>query len=374
MTRSIPKIREQLTQIENQTAILGHHFAATYDQYARRLGQILQQQGVYAVYQICTQIYPDAFLQLDYNPRHKFQSQLRTAIAKFYDQLLTNLEKEGIFLDSSRQEQIVQEPEDTTEDAEELILLGNDGDEDNPEGAQSEDSGIPDLQEIKDFLSQALQKEGLSLEMLLPQGMGTTEAQVPPEIKTPEDLQKWHLQVEKTLHRSVVALSMNINRLLTASKIIPPNLPLHILEMALQSEDDRLAPNREKMPHVVNLLIEKAQKPEPDNVSSPSANQGEEDMENDDDDDDDLSPEALEELIHRSKRGQISRLTALNLRLKDLEFSDVNLGLIRKQIHTYLKDLNKLEKQYRQLERQQVTAKAELAWRSTWQNQDNGGT
>jgi hypothetical protein len=374
MTRSIPKIREQLTQIENQTAILGHHFAATYDQYAQRLGQILQQQGVYAVYQICTQIYPDAFLQLDYNPRHKFQSQLRTAIAKFYDQLLTNLEKEGIFLDSSRQEQIVQEPEDTTEDAEELILLGNDGDEDNPEGAQSEDSGIPDLQEIKDFLSQALQKEGLSLEMLLPQGMGTTEAQVPPEIKTPEDLQKWHLQVEKTLHRSVVALSMNINRLLTASKIIPPNLPLHILEMALQSEDDRLAPNREKMPHVVNLLIEKAQKPEPDNVSSPSANQGEEDTENDDDDDDDLSPEAIEELIHRSKRGQISRLTALNLRLKDLEFSDVNLGLIRKQIHTYLKDLNKLEKQYRQLERQQVTAKAELAWRSTWQNQDNGGT
>ncbi|BAM55083.1 MULTISPECIES: hypothetical protein [unclassified Synechocystis] len=371
MTRSIPKIREQLTQIENQTAILGHHFAATYDQYAQRLGQILQQQGVYAVYQICTQIYPDAFLQLDYNPRHKFQTQLRTAIAKFYEQLLANLEKEGIFLDSSRQEQIVEEPENTPEETEELILLGSDGEV--PEEEKPEDSNIPDLQEIKDFLSQALQKEGLSLEMLLPQGMGSTEAKVPTVIKTPEDLQKWHLQVEKVLHRSVVALSMNINRLLTASKIIPPNLPLHILEMALQSEDDRLAPNREKMPHVVNLLIEKAQKPESDNVSPPPTDQGEDDTENDDDDDEDLSPEALEELIHRSKRGQISRLTALNLRLKDLEFADVNLGLIRKQIHTYLKDLNKLEKQYRQLERQQVTAKAELAWRSTWQNQDNGG-
>ncbi|QUS61929.1 hypothetical protein IQE94_07705 [Synechocystis sp. PCC 7339] len=369
MNRSIPKIREQLTQIENQTAILGHHFAATYDQYAQRLGQILRQQGVYAVYQICTQIYPDTFLQLDYNPRHKFQSQLRTAIAKFYDQLLANLEKEGIFLDSSRQGQIVPEPEGNTEDAEELILLGNNGD--NPEEEKSEDGNVPDLQEIKDFLSQALQKEGLSLEMLLPQGMEVAEAKVPTVIKTPEDLQKWHLQVEKVLHRSVVALSMNINRLLTASKIIPPNLPLHILEMALQSEDDRLAPNREKMPHVVNLLIEKAQKPESDHVSQQSTDQGEEDGENDDDED--LSPEALEELIHRSKRGQISRLTALNLRLKDLEFSDVNLGLIRKQIHTYLKDLNKLEKQYRQLERQQVTAKAELAWRSTWQNQDNGG-
>ncbi|AIE73223.1 MULTISPECIES: hypothetical protein [unclassified Synechocystis] len=370
MTRSIPQIREQLTQIEHQTEILGHHFAATYHQHAQRLGEILQQQAVYAVYQICTQIYPDAFLQLDYNPRHKFQTQLQKAIANFYDQLLANLEKDGIFLDSSRQEQILAEPESVGDEAEELSLLesGENGSEQGP----AEEDNIPDLEEIKDFLSQALQKEGLSLEMLLPQGFSATDTNVPPVIKTPEDLHNWHLKVEKILHRSLVVLSMKINRLLTAAKIIPPNLPLHILEMALQSQDDRLAPNREKMPHVVNLLIEKAQRPAAESDKEQSSESTEETT--DDNGDEELSSEAMEELISRSKRGQISRLTALNLRLKDLEFSDVNLGLIRKQILTYLKDLNKLEKQYRQLERQQVVAKAELAWRSTWQNQDGTGS
>lgn len=362
MTRSLPKIREQLTQIENQTETLGHHFAQTYDQYAQRLGQILQQQGVYAVYQICTQIYPEAFLQLDYTPRQKLQQQLRQAISNFYPRLLSNLEKDGIMLDSSPSQNET-EPELTAEDAEALILL-----EDEDDNEMEEDKNVPDMQEIRDFLSQALQKEGLSLEMLLPQAVQIKTGKVPSVLKTPEDLEQWHLQVEKVLRSSLVALSMEINSSLAAAKIIPPNLPPRILEMALQSEDNRLAPNREKTPHIVNLLIEKSQKPEAKKSQEKSANLDENEEEHNDEPD--LSEEAMEELISRQGRGQISRLTALNFRIGDLEFSDVNLGLLRKQLHTYLKDLQKLQKQYRQLQRQKLSAEAELAWRSSWTNEN----
>lgn len=357
MSRSLPKIREQLTQIEHQTETLGHHFAQTYDQYAQRLGQILQQQGIYAVYQICTQIYPEAFLKLEYSPRQKLQQQLRQAIANFYPQLLNNLEKDGIVLDPSLNPREA-EPELTEEDEEALVLL-----EDEDSGIE-EDANVPDLEEIKDFLSQALQKEGLSLEMLLPQGVQTETGKIPSVITIPDNLEHWHLRVEKILNSSLVALSMEINRSLTVAKIIPPNLPPRILEMALQSEDDRLAPNREKMPHIVNLLIEKAQKPEVKKDGKKTANVEKNGEQNNGEPD--FPEEAIEESLPRQGKGEISRLTALNFRLTDLEFSDVNLGLIRKQIHTYLKDLQKLQKQHRQLQRQKLSAEAELAWRSSW--------
>jgi molecular chaperone GrpE (heat shock protein) len=73
MTRSLAKIREQLTQLDAQTETQWHRLAQTYDHYAQRLSQTLQQQAVYAVYQICTQIYPAAFLQLSVSNRQKFQ-------------------------------------------------------------------------------------------------------------------------------------------------------------------------------------------------------------------------------------------------------------------------------------------------------------
>ena len=113
MTRSLAKIREQLTQLDTQTETQWHRLAQTYDQYAQRLSQTLEQQAVYAVYQICTQINPEAFLTLNYSTRQKFQQAIRTAIADFYDQFIAALKKQGITLDPANP--LPEPPEPETE-------------------------------------------------------------------------------------------------------------------------------------------------------------------------------------------------------------------------------------------------------------------
>lgn len=373
MTRSPARIREQLSQLESQTLVLHQQWAGVYLRYAQRLAQVLERQAVYAVYQICTQIYPQSFLQLAYNPRQRFQEKVRLAIAQFQPQLFQQFQQQGIFLAPPEQSGSVNPPLPGPEG--ELSMAPVDlGDsphraiaQTDPElEAQGTEPGearanLPDLDEIKTFLSQALQKEGLSLEMLVPGSLHHQADQSKLAVKTPEDLARWQETVEKVMGRSVVRLSMDLNRSLTKAQIIPPNLPPRILEMALQSDDNRLAPNREKMPHVVNLLIEKAPKPDDQSGDRPAEDSNEE----------------LEELTEAgdkeeqeepARRGEISRLTAINLRLLDLEFSDLDLGLIRKELHGQLGQLKKLQQQYRQLERQKTIAEAELAWRSSWVN------
>ncbi|MEB3226741.1 MAG: hypothetical protein VKJ27_00015 [Synechocystis sp.] len=382
MTRSLAKIREQLTQLEAQTETQWHRLGKTYDQYVQHLSRTLQQQAVYAVYQICTQIYPEAFLQLSYNDRHAFQQSIRTAIGDFYDYFTDTLNKQGITLDPANP---LPEADDELDDEETLMMLEDDTsealdapdhsrppdppvtpDSESPHGedtaeqtekdSKAQDENFPSMQEIKAFLSEALEKEGLSLEMLIPKMVRLDQTPSPLDVKTPDDLVQWHRHVEKHLQRSLVNLSMRLNHYLTTQKIIPENLPPKVLEMALQAEDERLVPNREKMPHIVNLLIETAHKPlgkegaaDPDDPPPPTADANE--------DEDDASD---------TVRGELSRLTVINLRATDLEFSDVNLSMIRKQLRASLGDLKKLRQQYRQLSQNKLSAEAELAWRSSW--------
>ncbi|MFN9175476.1 MAG: hypothetical protein ACK58N_13500 [Synechocystis sp.] len=387
MTRSLAKIREQLTQLDAQTETQWHRLAQTYDQYARHLSKTLERQAVYAIYQICTQINPEAFLKLNYSNRQKFQQAIRTAIADFYTQLIANLTKQGITLDPNHP---LPEPEtkSESEDRESLFLLADNQADlannaqnqaspqadsspnpaliktENPSETNKADTGddnFPSMQEIKEFLSEALEKEGLSLEMLIPKMLRLDQDHTPIIVKTPDDLVQWYRQVEKLLQRTLVNLSMRLNHHLTEQKIIPENLPSKVLEMALQAEDERLAPNREKMPHIVNLLIETAHK----TLTETDAD-ADEDHASPEPDEDDEDDEENEEDSSETVRGEVSRLTVINLRLTDLEFSDVTLSMIRKQIRTHLNDLKKLRQQYRQLSQQKLSAEAELAWRSSW--------
>lgn len=395
MTRSLAKIREQLTQLDSQTESQWHRLAKTYDQYVDCLSRLLQRQGVYAVYQICTQIYPEAFLKLSYGDRHTFQQQIRAAIEAFQPGVTAMLQKQGITLDPS---QLTAEPDSQTDtpppapappdnlpqevmdEAPAAVTVptpeptATDAPPPDSEStASNRDENFPTMQEIKNFLHDALEKEGLSLDMLIPQMLRLDQAQTPITVKTPEDLVQWHRQVEKLLQRALVRLSMSLNSSLTERKIIPENLPLRVLEMALQAEDDRLAPNRDKMPHIVNLFVEMAHQsiekddtddtdeddnPDEDGDRPNPLDQDEDDEDEDDDEDDAEGSETA--------RGEISRLTIINLRLADLEFSDVSLSMIRKQIRTYLFDLKKLRQQHRQLNRDRLAVEAELAWRSSW--------
>ncbi len=390
MSPSLPKLRTQLSQIESDTQEHWQKLASSYNQYIQQLVETLQQKGSYAVFQVCTQIYPEAFLKLGYQSRCDFQQSAVQMLANFSVELNQLLIKNGISLDPNPQDPDQESsvvsanlPGLDTDEGRQLIVFSNSDTtleaNSSPQATDKEieadeDGGgeFPSVDALKSVLTEALEKEGLSLERLIPKILQIDSQSSQLIIKTPEDLLQWCQRLETILQRSLVILSMQLNRQLIEKKLIPENLPPKILEMALQSEDERLVPQHDKMPHIVNVLIETAQrsnkddKREEDNDSrtnpvteTPQNTQPQEQDGND----------AIEEDSPRL-RGEISRLTALNFRLIDLEFKDVGLSMIRKQIRTQVRSLKKADQQYHRLDKQRLTAEAEQAWRSSWNAND----
>ena len=408
MSRSLPKIREQLTQIESDTQECWQLLATIYQKYLQHLTQALNKKGSYAIYQICTQIYPKAFLKFNFSARQRFQAQVVQTIKEFPEVLQKEFVNNGLRLNPSSPEL---ETEDTTEaensvtgvepsqaidspkievtlddspssdaadgiEEEEQNTLDNDStdatDQEQGDSENEDDDDFLPLDMIREALSDALDKDGLSLSMLIPQILQLDKTAEPLQIKTPEDLLHWHQRLEQLLKRSLVKLSMQLNRHLLEAKLVPANLPPRILEMALQSGDERLTPNQDKMPHIVNVLIETAQRDSESDSDSPS-DSDEDEMkkaprknlsasEESEEEDRDNESEAESKVM----RGEISRLTVIHFRLSDLEFSEMNLSMLRKQLRAHINDLKKVHQHYQSLDKQRLTAEAEQAWRSSW--------
>jgi hypothetical protein len=202
MTQSLASIREKLNHLEAQTQDLSGHFQHTYQQYLQRLDQVLQQQMILAIHQVCTHLYPDEFLQLNFSERQQFQSQVHRLSGQFQTKLTSLLHHQGILL---------------------LPMMAL------PTLLSSED-GHP----------------------LAP----------PPPFSHPEELGQWCRRLEQGLQMVLEELSHTANQLLQEAKILPNHLPPQVLEMALQAQDNGMNINRSKIPHVLSLLVETNQRSE----------------------------------------------------------------------------------------------------------------
>jgi hypothetical protein len=89
-------------------------------------------------------------------------------------------------------------------------------------------------------------------------------------------------------------------------------------------------------------------------AESPDGDQQEEDEEDEEDEDDEGSESTM------------THLAAINLRLSDVEFNDVQSSLGRSKLRTALGKLRKLGKQYQKLQRELAISSAEQAWRAVW--------
>ncbi|BFM41261.1 hypothetical protein [Synechocystis sp. LKSZ1] len=96
MTQSLASIREKLIQLEAQTQELSENFVQTYQQYIQQLDQVLQQQLILAIHQVCTHLYPDEFLQLNFSDRQQFQSQVHQLSGQFQTKLTSLLHHQGV--------------------------------------------------------------------------------------------------------------------------------------------------------------------------------------------------------------------------------------------------------------------------------------
>lgn len=204
MTQSLASIREKLRQLEAQTQELSDNFVQTYQQYIQRLDQVLQQQMILAIHQVCTHLYPDEFLQLNFSARQQFQRQVHHLARQLPTKLTSLFQHHGV--------------------------------------------QFPCVIALPPVMSP-----------------DQTSALAPAQcFNQPEDLVQWCRRVEQGLQLVLEELSHRANQLLQEAKILPNHLPPQVLAMALQAQENGMSINRSKIPHVLSLLVESSHRSEPE--------------------------------------------------------------------------------------------------------------
>jgi len=168
---------------------------------------------------------------------------------------------------------------------------------------------------------------------------------------TPTLLAKHHLILEQQIRQVLHRISKRANHYLKEADVIP-DLPEAVLDAAAEAET---GPEKGRsMPNLLNVLVEMATDMDNDGDSE----------EDDSQDDESISDEEMEQ--DDGIRGMMTHLAAINLRLSDLEFADVQSSMGRSKLRTALGKLRKLGKQYQRTQRELAIAEAEQAWRAVW--------
>ncbi|MBW3587525.1 MAG: hypothetical protein KY448_17310 [Cyanobacteria bacterium 0813] len=315
MVRAKERIEQDLAGLEEALVALNLEFRSTYEGYLTALGQAVRQQLILACYHLCTQAVPESFLKLSFDGRQKMQQSVR-GLAAASEEKLRSLVTE------SEAEEDEEEDEDEEEEDEE-----EDEDEDEEEDEEDEEDEEED-EEGEDEEDDKGKNEVSAINYLF----SVANYQLPSP-NSPESLARWQNSIEKSIVHIIKLLSRDTNRLLQQSGILPTHLPEPVLEAASQAEssgDSVAGP-----PNLLNLIIETES-------SSASRNLAET-----------LGSRAL-------------HITAIKLRLSEIEFADAGTSAWRQQIRNLSVKLNSLGRDYQKKQRELAVVDAESAWRSSW--------
>lgn len=293
MARTVERIEQDLATLEEAIALLRVEFHSTYSQYLKLLGQALRQQLILASYQLCTQGYPESFLSLSFNQRQTLQQALRELGGKAQEQLLSHLEDST----NLNEQETIAEPEALP--------------------VSDEQPQEPIQDELPDAVEMIVNDES----PVAPKMVKLTE------LSKPEQLARWQEQLEEAIAKTLQTLSLDTNRLLQQTNILPNKLPVAVLEAAVQVEVPGDATTGS--PHLLNLLME-------------TETEGE------------------------KEDSTLTRIIAIHLRLSEIEFADPTLTAARNQIRKLAAKANTLRREYHKYQRERAVAQAEAAWRSSW--------
>jgi hypothetical protein len=309
MVRARERIEQDLAALEEALAALTLEYQSTYEGYLTALGQAVRQQLILACYHLCTQAVPESFLKLSFDARQKMQQSVRRLAAASEEKL------RSLVTESEEEEEIEKEEEEEEDD------FDKDEEEDEEEEEEKEEKE-EDEEDKKE-------KKELSATNYL---FSVANYQVP-TANSPERLARWQNSIEKSIAHIIKLLSRDTNRLLQQSGILPSQLPEPVLEAASSAEssgDSVAGP-----PNLLNLIIET-------DASSASRN---------------LAETLASRALH---------ITAVKLRLSEIEFADAGTSAWRQQIRNLSVRLNSLGRDYQKKQRELAVVEAESAWRSSW--------
>lgn len=385
MARSIQQIKNELVLIEEAAKNTSTELFDVNARYLDLLGKLAAKQLVFSTYQLCTQVYPDSFLQLSYDRREKLQQNIKNLGKKLANLLFNSLNElsedrrsdrqkvAAMFRDLNVVEQMLEglpiEPRNSSErennedredrrdnenDRErEINNSENEIDDENIDNENIiDDENIDDEnRELNEEESDDLEEQLNSDNLMFSSEEGLTEIESEEsdddfteestldrdkikekiiQIKNPEELVKWQKQVEKSIKKALENISKQANKYLQEYNILPDRIPSKIIDLAAQSEEAASAVSGvANFPNILNLVIETDTK-------------------------------------EKSKKSKVVQVTILRLRLSEIEFVEPTLNIERGQIRNLIAKIEQLKQQYRKKQQECKIAEAEAAWRSSW--------
>lgn len=226
MVGSVDRIERDIAGLEEAIAALADEFQVQYKDYLTTLGQAVRQQLILASYYLCTQGYPEAFLELSFSQRQQLQQALQRVGQAIQGQLLEQLQPPEAF-----------EYEDEQDTAlEEAIARA------------VQDGRLQDDDGTLEALAIASQERQPS------QASPPDSADLENEPLTPERLIDWQEDLEDAITEQLALASRDANVILQRFGILPQHLPESVLEAAAKVEMATEA--RPSSPNLLNLLVE----------------------------------------------------------------------------------------------------------------------
>jgi hypothetical protein len=331
MSQRIDKIEQELAKLEGAIALMNQQLLATYSPYLKILGKAVQRQLIMAVYQLCTDVYPESFLQLSLNQRVNLQTKVKQIAQGIMTQLLTPLV-----------------------DLENII-------------SPSISSAL-----IPTLITNVAPENFKEIEKVDKRD----KREKPEKLAQVRKLVNWQRQTDTEILQLLQQCSKEVNNLLHQAKLLAQQLPIFLLEAAAKVESLNTAAVISR-PNTLNLLVE-------------MGNNSEAEVEDDSEDDPEDTPEISQILsknipqdilqdisqhisqhisfkeFSKEPSKEILRLTAIYLRLGDLEFNDPELGNISNNLRALITKLHALDREYHKQAKLYQIAQAQAAWRATW--------
>ena len=206
MTRAIERIEKDITELKEAISAIAQELNLAYTKYINTLGSALQKQLILASYYLCTQGYPDEFLNLSLNQRQKLQQGIRKLSQQATQELISYIHPPEV----TQKETVVElEQEENTE-------IENGDKEENEQQPKVLDTS------------------------------------------NPIELVEWQQNLEAAIQETLKKLSQVVNILIQKNGVLPKKLPEPILiaataAAASSESSSNMIPSP---PNLLNLVIE----------------------------------------------------------------------------------------------------------------------
>jgi hypothetical protein len=221
MVRAIQSIERDLAALQSLVGAIADEFYTTYQEYLQSLGQAMRQQLILASYYLCTQGYPEKFLQLSLSQRQHLQQSLQR-MARDAQQHLT----EGLLsLEESRRQNQGATPPHSLQ----ASPTANGSNE-------SMDEAIAPSEAFPPETSHPNPDSILAIAGI-----------------TPHDVAEWQGKIEARISTQLQLLSHHTNQLLQEIGLLSGKLPEPILEVA--SKADMVAEATLGPPNLLKLQV-----------------------------------------------------------------------------------------------------------------------